>query len=911
MKKRKRILTALIVLIVVAVIGGAAWYFMGSRKSKKVDVYPVEMMNGVDYVDNGSELTGTIASEYVQEVYPDSAQEVKKVYVKTGDVVKEGDKLLKYNVDEQELDVKLQKLQIKAAQLEIETMEKELKNLKGTKTTGSSDQSNLAKMSASVQLLGDKLGLIPSLIPGSITVLAAGNEGVEDPTPDPLKDKKEAAINAIHAKIQENSFSYNKDKELAQALLANTGESSYQVKINQAESEEQIETLKTEALGVLDQIAALGAKRDAAKEEIQKYLETQNYGKSATEKKDKIVEDTEKVIDSAPTDNKVENAEEEIQEAKQTAMESLAKLEGGPLYTFIDDVDAQQSAVSGEGDTDQNKISFLLVMNGGSSPSITGEALKQLLEDTNYSGRYIELRIYEKAGDYPKKSPVKVVNIPQDPEMKKEIDATKTYSVDEISSLVQEKVDPAPAEHLLTSLSDYQKYQSGKGTQQSKYVYDLQQNAMIRGSVINTLIQKDKYALLREYASESEYASGASAKASITITPYTLFKESLSDVAKYTISDLNNLLVTVKTIKVTPKEKNLKKAAQGSSHVFKVTISGKNTEKLTATWSVKNAKSKSTQISSTGTLTIGSDEKASSLKIMAKVAGKTGSYTIKVTKAASSGGNDSSPDDSYDDGYDGGDDSGEGEVIYTAEELKEAIEEKEQAIAEAKQQLNEAKVNYKEAKKEVDDAVVKAKISGTVTDACTVSEVPSDGSAAIVVRAEDGMYVKTAVSEMDLKTVKVGGTIRCTSYENNQTYDAVVREVSEFPTEGSSDYSSGNPNNSYYPIVAYIENSDGLKLGDTVTVTYDSQSMGTANGDAIYLFNAYVRTEGKKSYVYKQGENGRLEKQYVKTGGTVYGQYIEILSGLSLDDYIAFPYGKNVKEGARTKISDEEENIIY
>ena len=50
--------------------------------------------------------------------------------VKKGDKVKKGDILLKYNVAEKELDLKLQKLQIQSSKLEIAEMEKELKKMK-------------------------------------------------------------------------------------------------------------------------------------------------------------------------------------------------------------------------------------------------------------------------------------------------------------------------------------------------------------------------------------------------------------------------------------------------------------------------------------------------------------------------------------------------------------------------------------------------------------------------------------------------------------------------------------------------------------------------------------------------------------------------------------------------------------
>lgn len=60
-----------------------------------------------------------------------------------------------------------------------------------------------------------------------------------------------------------------------------------------------------------------------------------------------------------------------------------------------------------------------------------------------------------------------------------------------------------------------------------------------------------------------------------------------------------------------------------------------------------------------------------------------------------------------------------------------------------------------------------------------------------------------------------------------------------------------------------------------------------------------------------RGENGRLKKQTVVTGQTLYNSVIEVKSGLTLDDSIAFPYGTTVKEGARTEVSEEDADIVY
>ena len=56
--------------------------------------------------------------------------------------------------------------------------------------------------------------------------------------------------------------------------------------------------------------------------------------------------------------------------------------------------------------------------------------------------------------------------------------------------------------------------------------------------------------------------------------------------------------------------------------------------------------------------------------------------------------------------------------------------------------------------------------------------------------------------------------------------------------------------------------------------------------------------------MYIRGEDGKLHQRYVKTGMSYYGYETEVKNGLSLSDYIAFPHGKDVKEGADTVIAD-------
>ena len=81
--------------------------------------------------------------------------------------------------------------------------------------------------------------------------------------------------------------------------------------------------------------------------------------------------------------------------------------------------------------------------------------------------------------------------------------------------------------------------------------------------------------------------------------------------------------------------------------------------------------------------------------------------------------------------------------------------------------------------------------------------------------------------------------------------------------------------------------------------------------NGIYIEKFMVRTDDTgKDYVYIQGEDGLLKKQYVKTGKTQW-DYLEVKSGLSLTDKIAFPLASNVEEGAKTREVDSLYDDYY
>lgn len=259
-------------------------------------------------------------------------------------------------------------------------------------------------------------------------------------------------------------------------------------------------------------------------------------------------------------------------------------------------------------------------------------------------------------------------------------------------------------------------------------------------------------------------------------------------------------------------------------------------------------------------------------------------------------GDDLFPDDNY-----FPDDQG---ITYTAEELKAAIREQEELIKSLTLDEKESELKITQYEKKVKDGVVLSSINGVVKTVGDAETGESDGDAFIVVTSDSGMYIVGNVSELNLGTLEVGDEVSVQSLESGMQYTAVITEISKYPADSNNNYygyGTENTNASYYPFKAYVEEADGLTDMSSVTISVSANADGT---DTIYLQMAYVRSENGQSYVYKAGEDGKLKKQYVRTGQIIYSSYMEIKEGLTMDDSIAFPYGSDVKDGAKTQVSD-------
>ncbi len=235
-----------------------------------------------------------------------------------------------------------------------------------------------------------------------------------------------------------------------------------------------------------------------------------------------------------------------------------------------------------------------------------------------------------------------------------------------------------------------------------------------------------------------------------------------------------------------------------------------------------------------------------------------------------------------------------------------AIRAKEQEIRSLDLDMRKAMQELKAMQDQVKDGVVYSKKDGIVTIVNDKDDPPRDGSPFLKVSAGSGISMKGYVSELMLDRVKVGSPVMAMDMENGNMYEGKVTSLDDYPSSDETMYYGGNPNSSYYGFMAYFE--DAADVRPDAWLQLSLEGTGESTEGAICLPKAYIRTEGQKNYVMKE-EKGVLVRQTIRCGKTYYGEYTQVLEGLSYEDFISFPYGDGAKTGTRTKETDEMEGL--
>ncbi len=237
---------------------------------------------------------------------------------------------------------------------------------------------------------------------------------------------------------------------------------------------------------------------------------------------------------------------------------------------------------------------------------------------------------------------------------------------------------------------------------------------------------------------------------------------------------------------------------------------------------------------------------------------------------------------------------------YTYTQLTQMRAEQEKKIAALELEVKMAEANYRLLELETSDGKVYAKLDGVIVSLMDPEEAKMTQQPVLKLSDGGGFYIECFVSELEKDKLVVGQEVTVNDWNTGMEYTGTIETLGDFPNPDGYFNGMGNPNATYYPFLVFVDGSADLQEGRYVSVMY---SAGSAQ-NGIYLQNPFLRTEQGRSFVFVQGADGLLEKRYVTTGKGLWGSYTEILEGLTESDLIAFPYGKDVREGVPTQEGD-------
>lgn len=280
-----------------------------------------------------------------------------------------------------------------------------------------------------------------------------------------------------------------------------------------------------------------------------------------------------------------------------------------------------------------------------------------------------------------------------------------------------------------------------------------------------------------------------------------------------------------------------------------------------------------------------------------------GSVAFKVDETYGRFDDGTAPDDGGDID-DGGNTYIDTTPSYTYNELIAMRREAQEKIYQTELDLKKARLEYETLEFEINNGVVYSKIDGVVKTIRSPDQAREEQLPAVLISGGGGYYVTGAMSETELQTLHVGDTVTVMSWQTYSQTEAEIVSISEYPVGENSGYyhwSQGNNNASLYPFTVYLDEDTPVREGEYVNVTYNPFG---SSASGVYLQNMFILREGGGSFVYVRDANGKLEKRAVSTGRSLWGSYTQINGGLTGEEYIAFPYGNNIRAGAKTEISD-------
>ena len=183
-----------------------------------------------------------------------------------------------------------------------------------------------------------------------------------------------------------------------------------------------------------------------------------------------------------------------------------------------------------------------------------------------------------------------------------------------------------------------------------------------------------------------------------------------------------------------------------------------------------------------------------------------------------------------------------------------------------------------------------------------------DSSAYMTIMATGEYRIKGKINEQNMSEIQEGmNMIAYSRVDETQTWKGTLTTIDKESNSSNSSSAmsygdtgdSSLTSSSSYPFYVDLESSDGLMLGQHVYLMADNGQEDQEDG--LWLEDYYFITDedgAVTNYVWAVDANDKLEKREVTLGDFNDETFkYEVLDGLTVDDYIAFP-GDDCVEGA-------------
>ncbi len=304
---------------------------------------------------------------------------------------------------------------------------------------------------------------------------------------------------------------------------------------------------------------------------------------------------------------------------------------------------------------------------------------------------------------------------------------------------------------------------------------------------------------------------------------------------------------------------------------------------------------------------------------------------------------------------------------YTKEELARAIRERSLEYENLELAIRKNELQAENLRREIEENILTAETAGQVREARDPREAARLGQPVLTIQGKSGNILCGQVNEMLAAALRPGDRLSVSARvrEKEVSFEAVLQSVEKEPGGGTDgdvfhgggtddgapagndrpgDASggrgtlagtavpftgnafgngAGNPAMSYYRFTATPSETKGVRAGEAVEILIPRMLLGESSAEnetgtkpsgeaagGIVLPDGLLFYEGRDAFVYAMDEDGRLEKRPVETGRSFGGQEIEILSGLTGEDYLAYPEEASGMEGAEARIVYGEEMEI-